>query len=136
MDMLGDSPLFELNNELWHIHPSSSDGPAAKILRGDIKNSIIAEGGVIHKAKIRNSVIRSDVTIEDDVSVENCIIMDDVVLKKGCKLKKVIVDKFNVIDAGEQIGFDPDKDRFRCHIDSSGIAIVPRGGKLIRPSRA
>jgi len=136
MDMLGDSPLFELNNELWHIHPSSSDGPAAKILRGDIKNSIIAEGGIIHKAKIRNSVIRSDVTIEDDVSVENCIIMDEVVLKKGCKLKKVIVDKFNVIDAGEQIGFDPDKDRFRCHIDSSGIAIVPRGGKLIRASRA
>lgn len=136
MDMLGDSPLFELNNELWHIHPSSSDGPAAKILRGDIKNSIIAEGGVIHKAKIRNSVIRSDVTIEDDVSVENCIIMDDVVLKKGCKLKKVIVDKFNVIDGGEQIGLDPDKDRFRCHIDSSGIAIVPRGGKLIRASRA
>jgi len=136
MDMLGDSPPFELANELWSIHPSSYEGPATKILRGDVRNSIIAEGCVIHKAKIRNSVIRSGVTIEDDVSVEDCIIMDDVVLKKGCKLKKVIVDKFNVIDGGEQIGLDPDKDRFRCHIDSSGIAIVPRGGKLIRASRA
>ena len=136
MDMLGDSPPFELANELWSIHPSSYEGPATKILRGDVRNSIIAEGCVIHKAKIRNSIIRSGVTIEDDVSVEDCIIMDDVVLKKGCKLKKVIVDKFNVIDGGEQIGLDPDKDRFRCHIDSSGIAIVPRGGKLIRPSRA
>ena len=44
----------------------------------------------------------------------------------------VIVDKLNVIDEGEEIGFDPNKDRFRCHIDASGIAIVPRGGKLIK----
>ncbi len=135
MDMLRDSPLFELDNELWPIHPSGYERPAAKILRGDLRNSIIAEGVVIHKAKIRNSVIRSTVTIENDVNIEDCIIMDQVVLKKGCGLKKVIVDKLNVIDEGEQIGFDHDKDRFRCHIDSSGIAIVPRGGKLIRTSR-
>ncbi|OGW39435.1 MAG: glucose-1-phosphate adenylyltransferase [Nitrospirae bacterium RBG_13_39_12] len=134
MDMLGESPLFELDNKLWPIHPSGYEGPATKILRGDIRNSIIAEGTVIHKAKIRNSIIRSDVTIENDVSVEDCIIMDNAVLKKGCKLRKVIVDKLNVIDEGEEIGFEPEKDRFRCHIDSSGIALIPRGGKLVRSS--
>jgi glucose-1-phosphate adenylyltransferase len=135
MDMLGYSPLFELDNKLWPIHPSGYEGSATKILRGDIRNSIIAEGTVLHKAKIRNSIIRSGVTIEDDVSVEDCIIMDDVLIKKGCRLKRVIVDKLNVIDEGEQIGIDPEKDRFRCHIDSSGIAIIPRGGKLVRTSR-
>jgi glucose-1-phosphate adenylyltransferase len=135
MDMLGESPLFELENKLWPIHPSGFEGSATKILRGDIRNSIIAEGTVIHKAKIRNSIIRSGVTIEDNVSVEDCIIMDDVLIKKGCRLKKVIVDKLNVVDEGEQIGIDPEKDRFRCHIDSSGIAIIPRGGKLVRASK-
>jgi len=135
MDMLGASPLFEIANTSWPVHPSSYEGPATKILRGDIRNSMISEGCIIHKARIRNSMVRSGITIEDDVSIEDCIIMDQVVLKKGCKLKKVIVDKFNVINAGEEIGFDPDKDRFRCHIDSSGIAIVPRGGKLVRTSK-
>jgi glucose-1-phosphate adenylyltransferase len=135
MDMLGDSPLFELDNKLWPIHPSGYEGPATKILKGDIRNSIIAEGTVIQKARIRNSIIRSDVTIENDVSVEDCIIMDSAVLKKGCKLRRVIVDKLNVIDEGEEIGFYPEKDRFRCHIDSSGIAIIPRGGKLVRTSK-
>ena len=135
MDMLGASPLFEIANNAWPVHPSGYEGPATKILRGDIRNSMISEGCIIHKAKIRNSVIRSGVVIEDDVSIEDCIILDQVVLKKGCKLKKVIVDKFNVINAGEEIGLDPDKDRFRCHIDSSGIAIVPRGGKLVRIAR-
>ncbi len=135
MDMLGDSPVFELDNKLWPIHPSGFEGPAAKILRGDIRNSIIADGTVIHKAKIQNSVIRSGVLIENDVSVEDCIIMDQSTLKKGCRLRRVIVDKLNRINEGEQIGFEPDKDRFRCHIDSSGIAIVPRGGRMRRVSK-
>ena len=135
MDMLGEFPTFELDNSLWPIHHSGSDGPAAKILRGDIRNSIIAEGTVIHRARIRNSVIRSGVIIENDVTVENSIIMDRVTLRKGCALKNVIVDKLNVIDEGERIGFGPDKDRFRCHIDSSGIALIPKGGKVRRLTR-
>lgn len=132
MDMLGNEPLFELDNSHWPIHPSGYEGPATKILRADIRNSMIAEGCLIGKAKIKNSLIRSGVTIENDVSIEDCIIMDNVVLKKGCRLKRVIVDKLNVIGEGVEIGFDPSKDRFGCHIDSSGIAIIPRGGKLIR----
>jgi glucose-1-phosphate adenylyltransferase len=135
MDMLGETPLFELDNKSWPIFPSGYSGPASKILRGNIKNSVIAEGVVIQNAKIRNSFIRSDVIIEKNVSIEDCLIMDQVVLRKGCRLKNVIVDKLNVIDEGEEIGFNPTKDRFRCHIDASGIAIVPRGGKLIKSSR-
>ncbi len=134
MDMLGENPLFELDNKSWPIHPSGYEGPASKILRGDIRNSVIAEGCTIRKAKIRNSFIRNSVIIENDVSVEDCLIMDHVILKKGCKLKNVIVDKMNVIDEGVELGFDPAKDRFRCHIDMSGIAIVPRSGKLIKSS--
>ncbi|MCX7793250.1 MAG: glucose-1-phosphate adenylyltransferase [Thermodesulfovibrionales bacterium] len=132
MDMLGEKPLFELNNRLWPIHPSSSEFPPAKILKADIMNSIIAEGTVVGKAKIINSVIRSGVVIEDDVTIEECIIMDDVVIKKGAALKRLIVDKLNTIEEGERIGFEPEKDRFRCHIDHSGIAVIPRGGRLVK----
>jgi glucose-1-phosphate adenylyltransferase len=135
MDMLGEFPKFELDNSAWPIHHSGSEGPAAKILKGDIRNSIVAEGTVIHKAKIRNSVIRSGVMIENGVTVENSIIMDRVTLRKGCHLKNVIVDKLNVIDEGETIGFEMEKDRFRCHIDPSGIALIPKGGKARKTTR-
>jgi glucose-1-phosphate adenylyltransferase len=133
MDMLGKTPVFELDNKLWPIHPSTYEGPATKVLGGEIKNSIIAEGAVIHDAHIRNSVIRSGVLIEDGVSIEDSIILEHVVIKKGSKLRRVIVDKLNVINEGEEFGFDPKKDRFRCHIDSSGIAIIPRSGIVERP---
>lgn len=134
MDMLGASPRFEPGNKFWPIHPSGYEGPAAKILKGEIINSIIAEGTVIHGAHIRNSFIRSDVIIEDGVSVEDCIILDHCLLKRGARLRRVIVDKLNVIQENEQIGFNPEKDRFRCHIDPCGIAILPREGRPMKVS--
>jgi glucose-1-phosphate adenylyltransferase len=135
MDMLGKQPRFELDNRLWPIHPSGYEGPAARILRGDIRNSIIAEGTIIHKARICNSVIRSGVVIEDGVRIDESIIMEKVVLRKGCRLRRTIVDKHNIIGEGETFGFDPDTDRFRCHIDASGIEIIPKGGRRMRKTR-
>lgn len=132
MDMLGETPLFELDNSLWPIHPSGYEGPSAKIVKGDIRNSIIAEGTVIRDAAISNSVIRSGVIVEEGVRIEDCIILDHSVLERGCRLKRVIVDKLNVVKENEEIGFNPEKDHFRCHIDPSGIAILPRAGWRIR----
>ena len=73
--------------------------------------------------------------IEDDVSVEECIIMDHSVLKKGCSLRRVIVDKHNTVKEGERIGFNPDADRLSSHIDASGIAILPRGGRPVKGAK-
>jgi glucose-1-phosphate adenylyltransferase len=131
MDLLSATPPFDAHNNSWPIHPSGYEGPSTRILNADIKNSLVAEGSIIKKAKIRNSIIQSGVTIEDGVLIEDSIIMDRVTIGKGCKLHKVIIDKFNMIGENEQIGFDADKDRFRCHIDqNSGICIIPRGGRM------
>ncbi|MFO0752215.1 MAG: glucose-1-phosphate adenylyltransferase [Thermodesulfovibrionales bacterium] len=135
MDMLGTAPVFQVHNRSWPIHPSVYEGPATSILNGAVKKSIIADGVSIHKAKIRNSIIRSGVVIEDGVSVEDSIIMDDVVIRKGSRLKKVIVDKLNIIKENEELGFNLEKNHFQCHIDSSGIAVVPKGGMLVRQSK-
>ncbi|MDI6801036.1 MAG: glucose-1-phosphate adenylyltransferase [Thermodesulfovibrionales bacterium] len=132
MDMLGERPLFELNNSEWPIHPVGYEGSASKILNANIKNSFIAEGVFIRKAKIINSVIRSGVVIEDGVTVEDSIILEHVVLKKGSHIKNAIIDKLNIIEAGEEIGFVREKDRFRYHIDPSGIAVMPRQGRRVK----
>ncbi len=46
--------------------------------------------------------------------------------------RNVIVDKQNVIGENEKIGFDPEADRFRCHIDASGVAIIPKAGVRVK----
>ncbi|GAB4390399.1 MAG: glucose-1-phosphate adenylyltransferase [Thermodesulfovibrionales bacterium] len=129
MDALGAEPLFDINNRHWPIHAGGYLGPPAMIIKGDIRNSLISEGSVINGARIRNSVIRTGVVIENGATVEDSIVMDNVILKKNSRLKRVIVDKWNIVEEGEKLGFDPDADRFRCHIDSSGIAILPREGR-------
>lgn len=129
MDMLGPAPAFEINNPQWPVHGGGGRGAGAKIVRGDIRNSIISEGTTVNGARIRDSIIRSGVQMEKGVVVEDSIIMDNVILKANCKLKRVIVDKLNTVGTGEQIGYDPEADRFRCHIDPSGIAVVPREGR-------
>lgn len=123
-DMLGDKPLFDINNELWPIRASRNDLPATKILGGEFTNSIIAEGTVIKKAKIINSVIRKGVVIEDNVEVRDSIIMDHVVLKRGCKLNMAIVDSFNIIEEGVYIGHEGKEPYFRAAADTSGISVV------------
>lgn len=134
LDMLGEFPKFELMNRLWPIHPPQYDGPAVKILSGDIRNSVIAEGVLIKGAKIVNSTIRKNVVIEEGVSLEDCIIMDHNVLKKGCRLRRVIVDKFNTIAPGEEIGFDREKDKLYCgcYLDPSGLAVISKGERLMQ----
>ncbi len=134
MDMLGEFPRFDLSNKLWPIHPASYEGPAAKILGGEIKNSIISEGVMVKSARIVNSVIRRDVIIEGGASIEESIIMDHTVIGNGCRLKRVIVDKFNIIAEGEEIGFDAEADRrrCRCHLDPSGIAVIAKGERMVR----
>jgi glucose-1-phosphate adenylyltransferase len=123
-DMLGNEPLFEINNQLWPIRPSRNELPATKIMGGEITNSIIAEGIAIHNAKIVNSVIRKGVIIEDNVEVRDSIIMDYVELKKGCTLNKVIVDAYNIIEENLNIGCDSKKPYWRAHNDPSGITVI------------
>jgi len=126
-DILGPTPLFELNNEQWPIHPAHYVGPAAKILHGDIINSYIAEGTLINNATVRNSVLRRGVVVEDNVEVSDSIVMDHVVIKQGCRIRNAIIDRFSVVEEDVQIGYDIDVDRWRLHVDACGIAIVPRG---------
>ncbi|MEK6527320.1 MAG: glucose-1-phosphate adenylyltransferase, partial [Nitrospirota bacterium] len=123
-DILGSEPLFEMNNELWPIRPSRNELSAAKILKGEIINSMISEGTVVNNAKIVNSVIRRGVVIEDDVEVIDSIIMDRVVLKRGCRLNKTIVDCYNVIEEGVSVGEGSDKPYWRARLDPSGITVI------------
>lgn len=123
-DILGSEPLFEMNNELWPIRPSRNELPSAKILKGEIINSVISEGTVVNNAKIVNSVIRRGVIIEDDVEVIDSIIMDRVVLKRGCRLNKTIVDCYNVIEEGVSVGAGSDKPYWRARLDPSGITVI------------
>jgi glucose-1-phosphate adenylyltransferase len=133
MDMLGETPVFDLHNSQWAIHPARYQGPAAKVLKADIENSLISEGGVIGNARIVNSVIRRDVVIEDGAVIEESIIMDHTVVSRGCRVKRAIVDKFNVLPAGGSIGYDRARDLLLggVYFDDEGIVVIPKAVRKV-----
>jgi len=130
MDLLGLEPRFNIFNPKWRIFSSGYLGPSSKIIDGQIKNSLIGAGAIIQGGLIRNSIVRREVMIEEDVELEDCIIMDYTIIRKGARLRRVIVDRYNTIAAGTQIGYDSDADRARYHVSESGLVVVSKGDEL------
>jgi glucose-1-phosphate adenylyltransferase len=126
-DILGMEPRFNLFNPRWSIHSSTYQGPTAKIIGGSFENSSLGAGTLIRGARVRNSVIRREVVLDQDVEVDECIIMDYSVARRGARLRRTIVDRYNNIEPGTCIGFDPEADRARYHVSESGIVVVPKG---------
>ncbi|HUK57458.1 MAG TPA: glucose-1-phosphate adenylyltransferase [Nitrospiria bacterium] len=126
-DLLGTQAKFETFNTQWPIYSSNYQGPVAKVIRGEIENSSLGAGTVVNGATVRNSIVRREVWLEEDVVVEDSIVMDYVSIRRGARLRRAIVDRYNVLDAGMRLGYDPEEDRSRHHLDASGIVVVRRG---------
>ncbi len=125
MDTLGAEPKLHLFNPRWPILSSAYHGPAASVLRGEMDNCHLGAGSLLRGATVRNSIIRREVLLEEDVVVEDSIIMDYCVLRRGARVRRAIIDRYNVVAPGERIGYDPDKDRARGHVTDSGIVVLP-----------
>ena len=129
MDLLGESPRFDLDNRLWPILTGTHAGPAARFIGGDVDNAHIGEGSLIKRATIRNSILGRSVWVNEGAVIEDSIIMDYTTVGKGARVRRAIVDRFNIVAADGEIGVDPARDRQRYHVDPSGLVVVPRGGR-------
>ncbi len=126
-DVLGLEPRFDAANPQWPIYSSNYQGPVAKIISGTIENTILAVGTLVYGATVRNSIIRRDVTLEPDTVIEDSIIMDYVRVGRGARLRRTIVDRYNVIAPGTTIGYDRTTDAQRYHVTDSGIVVIGEG---------
>lgn len=127
-DVLGLEPVFDAFNPQWPIYSSSYQGPVARIIGGEVTNTVLGAAAVISDGvKIRNSIVRREAFIEEDVELEDCIIMDYVRIGKGARLRRVIVDRHNHIEPGTRIGFDRTQDEKLYTVSPGGVVVVPQG---------
>ncbi|QKT05098.1 glucose-1-phosphate adenylyltransferase [Ectothiorhodospiraceae bacterium 2226] len=131
-DFLGEEPKVDAFNKEWPLYSSHYPGPSAKLVSGEVNNSILGSGSIIKGAKVHNSILRREVTIEEGAEVDGCIIMDYVTIRRGAKLRRAIVDRFNVIEAGDTVGYDVEADRRRWPVSATGIVVVPKGRHMPR----
>lgn len=129
LDLLGEQPVLDLDNREWPVLTDAYQGPSARIIAGEIDDAHVGAGSLLKRAVVRHSILGRNVTVHEGAVIEDSVVMDHTSVGKGARLRRVIVDRFNVIGSDQEIGLDPEEDRRRYHIDRSGIVVIPRGGR-------
>lgn len=127
MDLLGDKPVLDLDNQDWPIYASNLNCPPAYIFDSQIENSLICEGTKIYSSQIKNSILGRAVKVEENCVIEDSIVMDFTQINRCCRIKRAIIDRFNTIGKNTRIGCDKEEDAKKYYLDSSGIVAVKRG---------
>jgi len=127
MDLLGPTPVFDLDNPQWPILTAAFGGPAAHVIGGEVTDSLVGEGSRIEGATVRRSILGRGVKVGRGAVVEESIMMDHTMVGTDVHLRRVIADRYNIIENGTTIGTDPLRDAQQYHLDPSGIVLLPRG---------
>ena len=134
MDLISPLPLFNLYNLQWPIYTRQSVSPPAKFVRsssgqsGEAHDSIVSAGVVITGGAVQDSILATDVFIDEAAEVTGSVLLDKVNVGPGAVVRRAIIDKNVRIPAGAQIGVDPDLDRRRGFaVTDSGLTIVSKG---------
>jgi glucose-1-phosphate adenylyltransferase len=128
MDQLGAAPAFDLDNPRWPIFARSVEGPPARILSGDIEDSMFGEGCAVEEARIVRSILGRGVRVAPGAVIAGSIVMDHTEVGSDARVVRAIVDRYNKIPAGARLEPGSQDDvGVDIHRDASGILVVPRG---------
>jgi glucose-1-phosphate adenylyltransferase len=135
MDLLGSEPKFNLYEKSWPLRTYHHQYPPIRVINvgtstGTILNSIVSSGCVVEGGEINHSVLSSNVYIKNKAKIVRSVLMEGVVVGEGSQIQNAIIDKEVVIPANSKIGFDPDQDKQRFTLTTSGIVIVAKKTSL------
>lgn len=104
MDLLDENNILDLYDKDWRIYTNNKNLPPHYLGRGSVvENSLVNEGCII-KGTVKNSILFSDIKVEEGSEINNSVILSKCVIKSGAKLNNVIVDEGITIEGDEEIG--------------------------------
>ena len=106
MDLLDPDLELNLYDDSWKIYTKNPDCQPQFISEtGDVANSLLNEGCII-EGKVENSVLFTEVEVEEGAMVIDSVIFPKVKVKKGAVIRKAIVMGNQIIGEKEKIGSD------------------------------
>lgn len=101
MDLVSVHPIFNLYNKRWPIRGVAENlAPAKFVNGGSAQESVVGAGSIISAASVRNSVLSSNVYIDDGAIVEGSVIMPGTRIGRGAVVRHAILDKNVVVGPG------------------------------------
>jgi glucose-1-phosphate adenylyltransferase len=86
----------------------------------------VSGGCIISGATVNQSLLFSNVRIDERSYLERAVIFPDVRIGAGSVVKRAIVDTGGSVPEGTQIGMNPEDDARRFYMSEGGIALVTR----------
>lgn len=118
MDLIGDTPAFDIYDPFWKIY-SRNMGVQPQYVgeNAKIANSLVS-GGTVIEGTVINSVIGSNVKIGKGAKVVDSVIFADVEIKDGATVNYSIIDEKVIIGENAVIGNEKS--------DEAKIALIGR----------
>ena len=136
-DLISALPIFNLYNREWPIYSQQLNSPPAKFVRdargylGTTIDSIVSLGSLLSGAHIERSILGPWTTVESGAMLVDCIVFERARIEPNAVVRRAILDKDVVIEAGASVGVDHDADRARgLTVTESGITIVGKGVRV------
>ncbi|NWF73595.1 MAG: glucose-1-phosphate adenylyltransferase [Nitrospirae bacterium] len=126
MDLLGETPRFDLRNPGWPILSGPYDGPMASLVRTRVVDSMIGQGSYCIDADIDRSIVGRGVRIDAGAQLEGCILLDGVHIGSQARLRRVIVDRSTAIPPRSLVGINAVNDVKRFQGAQSDLIVLSR----------
>ena len=124
------APELNLYDEEWPIWTYQLHQPAAKFVldedgrRGMAINSIVSGGCIISGAVINQSLLFSNVRVDERSNVFRSVVLPNVKIGTGATIRQAILDEGCEVPDGMQIGVDKIADARRFHVTDNGVVLV------------
>ena len=104
MDLLGDTPNFQVDEKSWIIRSRNPIAPPHYVSdTARIVNSAVVSGCEIY-GNVENSVLSHSVEIEEGATVKNSIIFSGVKISKNAVVENAIIAENAVIEENAKVG--------------------------------
>ncbi len=133
MELVKFTPDLDLYDQHWPIMTHQAQLPPAKFIfdderrRGQAIDSMVSGGCVISGAKLKRSLLFSNVRVRSYSEVKDSVVLPDVDIGRHCVIHNAIIDRGTIIDDETVIGVDHSADRAR------GFRVTDRGRTLVTP---
>jgi glucose-1-phosphate adenylyltransferase len=130
LELVHVAPELNLYDAQWPIWTYQEQQPPAKFVlddagrRGHAINSMVAGGCIISGAEVRESLLFSNVRVEERSLVERAVVLPNARIGYDCRIRRAVIDEDCEIPDGCVIGHDAEQDARRFYITKKGIVLV------------
>jgi glucose-1-phosphate adenylyltransferase len=130
IELVHVKPELNIYDEDWPIWTYQVQQPPAKFIldedgrRGTAINSMVSGGCIISGAVVRESLLFSNVRVEEGTSIQRSMILPNAAIGRGCTITRAIIDEGCEVPEGTTIGVDREADERRFHVTGNGVVLV------------